>query len=73
MIPRRRFKQTKPLKERLLQQAQDLRDEAKLLRHGPVRDATVKKARQFEAAARIDEWLNSPGLQPPKNRECDLM
>jgi hypothetical protein len=31
-----------------------------------VRDATLKKARQAEAAAHMDEWLNSPGLQPPK-------
>jgi hypothetical protein len=25
-----------------------------------------RKARQAETAAHIDEWLKSPGLQPPK-------
>lgn len=66
IIRRRRFKQTKSLKERLLEEAQDLREEAKLLPYGPLRDAALKKARQTEAAAHMDDWLKSPGLQPPK-------
>jgi hypothetical protein len=66
MFIRRRFKQTKSLKERLLEDAQKLRDEAKLLRYGPLRDAVMKKARQAETAAHMDDWLNSPGLRPPK-------
>ena len=66
MQKRRRFKQTKSLKDRLLEKAQNLREQAKLLPYGSVRDATLKKARQAEAAAHMDEWLNSPGLQPPK-------
>ena len=59
MQKRRRFKQTKSLKDRLLEKAQNLREQAKLLPYGSVRDATLKKARQAEAAAHIDEWLNS--------------
>jgi hypothetical protein len=66
MQKRRRFKQTKSLKDRLLEEAQSLREQAKLLPFGAVRDATLKKARQAEAAANMDAWLNSPGLQPPK-------
>ena len=66
MQKRRRFKQTKSLKDRLLEEAQNLREQAKLLPFGSVRDATLKKARQAEAAANMNEWLNSPGLQPPK-------
>jgi hypothetical protein len=66
MKMRRRFKQTRSLKERLLEEAQNLRDEAKLLPHGPVRDAVLKKARQTEAAAHMGDWLNSPGLRSPK-------
>ena len=62
---RRRFKHTRPLKDRLLEQAQNLRDEVKLLPPGPVRDAALKKARQIEAAAHMNEWLNSPRLRPP--------
>jgi hypothetical protein len=65
MLKRRRFKQAKSLKDRLLEQAQNLRQQAKLLPNGSVRDATLKKARQAEAAAHMDEWLNS-GLQTPK-------
>jgi hypothetical protein len=63
---RRRFKQTKSLKVRLLEEAQNLREGAKLLPYGPLRDAALKKARRMEAAAHMDDWLNSPGLQPPK-------
>jgi hypothetical protein len=66
IIKRRRFKQTKPLKERLVEEAQRLRDEAKLLPYGPVREGVLKKARKIEAAAHMDDWLNSPGLRPPK-------
>jgi hypothetical protein len=67
MIIRRRFKHTKSIKERLLEEAQNLRDEAKLLPYGPLRDAVLKKARQTEAAAHMDDWLKSPGLRPPKD------
>ncbi|MGX1167916.1 hypothetical protein AB7M16_004182 [Bradyrhizobium sp. USDA 372] len=66
IIRRRRFKQTKSLKERLLEEAHKLLEEARLLPHGPVRDAALRRARQAETAAHMDDWLNSPGLQPPK-------
>jgi len=69
MLKRRRFKQTKSLKERLLERAEQFREEAKLLPYGLVRDAVIKRARQAEAAAHMDEWLNSPGLQPPKKHD----
>jgi hypothetical protein len=67
MTMRHRFIQTKPLKQRLLEEAQTLREQARLLPVGPVRDAALKKARAVEAAAHMDDWLRSPGLQPPKN------
>jgi hypothetical protein len=66
MNPRQRFKQTKPLKERLLETAKKLREEARSLAPGVVREAALRKARQMGSAANIEEWLNSPGLQPPK-------
>jgi hypothetical protein len=66
MIPRPRIKQTKSLKERLLEGAKQLREEARLLAPGVVRDAALRKARHMESAAQIEGWLNSPGLQPPK-------
>jgi hypothetical protein len=62
-----RFKQSKPLNERLLLEAQSLREQARLLTIGPVRDAALKKARQAEAAAHMDDWLSSPGLRSPSS------
>jgi hypothetical protein len=69
MQKRRRFKQTKSLKDRLVEEAQNLRAQAKLLPYRSVRDATLKKARQAEAAAHMNEWLNSPGLRTPTRPE----
>ena len=66
MIPRRRFKHTVSLKERLSQEAASCREQAKLLPPGAVREALLRKARQAETAAHIDDWLRSPGLQPPQ-------
>ena len=66
MTERRRFKQTSSLKDRLLSFAREVSDKAAELRPGPERDALLRKARQADVAANIDEWANSPGLQPPK-------
>jgi hypothetical protein len=32
---------------------------------GPQKDALLKKIRQLETASHMNEWLSSPGLQPP--------
>ena len=58
--------QPKSLKDRLLQKSDRDRERAETLPPGAEREALVEKARQSEAAAHIDEWLSSPGLQPPK-------
>jgi len=63
---RRRFKQLKSFEERLAEDAKRLREEAKLLPPGAMRDATLRKARQAETGSRMSEWLSSPGLQSPK-------
>jgi hypothetical protein len=63
---RRRFKQTVSLEERLSEEAKRLREEAKLLPPGAVREALLRRARQAETGSRMSEWLRSPGLQPPK-------
>ena len=34
--------------------------------NGPAKDGLLKKIRQLETAAHINEWLSSPGLQPPE-------
>jgi hypothetical protein len=65
-MQRRRFAQTTTLDERLAQRAEQLRQQAKALPHGPERDELIRKARQADTAAHMDEWLSSAGLQPPK-------
>lgn len=65
MEERRRFRQTAPLKDRLISFAQEARERARLLT-GTERDTLLKKARQADTAAHIEDWANSPGLQPPK-------
>ena len=35
------------------------------LKPGPQMDALRKKIRQLETASHMNEWLSSPGLQPP--------
>ena len=39
---------------------------ARLRRKGPKQDELLNKIRQLETAAQINEWLSTPGLQPPK-------
>jgi hypothetical protein len=63
---RRRFKQTQSLEERLAGEAKRLREEAKLLPPGVLREALLRKARQAETGSHMSEWLRSPGLQAPK-------
>ena len=62
---RRRFKRTQSLKQRLVEQVKGLRDEARLKGLGVEREMLLRKARQTETAAHIEEWLSSPGLKPP--------
>jgi hypothetical protein len=62
---RRRLKQLKSFEERLAEDAKRLREEAKLLPPGAMRDATLRKARQAETGSRMSEWLSSPGLKAP--------
>jgi hypothetical protein len=62
----RRFKQTQSLESRLAEEAKRLREEAKSLPPGTVREELLRRARQAEIDSHISEWLRSPGLQPPK-------
>ncbi len=65
-MERRRFKQGAPLELRLADQAERLRKEAKGTPPGIEREKLLRRARQAETAAHMQEWLTSPGLQPPK-------
>ena len=62
---RRRFKHQLTLKDRLESWASAIRAQAEQLPPSPEREALLKKASQADTAAHLDEWANSPGLQPP--------
>ena len=66
MEERRRFEQSQFFEERLADEAKRLREEAKLLPPGAVRDAVLMKARQAETGSHLSEWARSLGLQPPR-------
>jgi hypothetical protein len=63
-MQRRRFKQTLTLEARLAEEAKRLREEAKLLPPGALREELIRKARHAETASHLNEWLTSPGLRP---------
>lgn len=66
MIKRRnRFKQTVSFKQRLLAWAKEVRERAEKADPGPQRDELLRRASRADTAAHLDDWANSPGLQPP--------
>jgi hypothetical protein len=66
-MPHTQASQTKlPLQDRLALHASRLKEEAQSLRPGPERDAMIRRARHAETASHVNDWLLSPGLQPPR-------
>jgi hypothetical protein len=65
-MQRRRFRNVLSFPDGSSQEAERLRAEAERLPRGPQRHDLERKARQAETAARIDEWVKSPGLRPPE-------
>ena len=49
----------------LVEEAKLLREEAKLLPSGVVRDATIRAARWAIVALHLNDWANSSGLRTP--------
>ena len=66
MFRRRRFKQNISFQHGLAAWAKEICEQAAKLSLGPERDALLKKARRADTASHLDDWANSPGLQPPK-------
>ena len=62
-MKRRRFKQTMSLEERLFGDIEQLREQAKVLSPGAVRDHVLRRIRQNETAIHMSECLSSPGLK----------
>lgn len=60
---RKRFKQSDTLEHRLADEAQRLREHAKLLPPGAAREQMLRKARQCEAGQQMTEWLRLPDLR----------
>jgi hypothetical protein len=54
------------LKDRLALYAKEVRVKAALLPPGIEREALLSKASKVETASKVDDWINSPGLQAPK-------
>jgi hypothetical protein len=65
MSKRRRFNQDVPSGDGMDAWAKEVREQAGKLPPGPEREALLKKLRQANTAAHIEEWANSPGLKPP--------
>nr|WP_082190788.1 hypothetical protein [Bradyrhizobium pachyrhizi] len=63
---RRRFDQAPLPDEHLEEPAKRLRKEARGIPPGVEREKLIRQARKAEAAACVQEWLSSPGLQAPK-------
>jgi len=64
-MQRRPIQHDAPLDQRLIEEAQRLRKEARGTPSGVIRDRLIRQARQAETAAHTQEWLSSAGLQHP--------
>ena len=60
------FKQFKSVQAPQAREMKVLREQAIPLGHGPLHDAAIRAARQADTLDHLDDWANSPGLQPPK-------
>jgi hypothetical protein len=66
-VMRLRVKHEKTFEERLAEEAVRFRELAEKTPQGMERERYLRRARQAEAASQINEWLKSPGIQPPKH------
>jgi hypothetical protein len=67
---RKRVKHTATFEERLAEEAIRFKEAAEKQPAGSLaRELLLRRARQAETAAHINEWLKSPGLRPPASLE----
>jgi len=70
MADRRRTKHKATFEERLAEEALKFKEAAEKQPIGSLaRELLLRRARQAETASHINNWLRSPGLQPPKALE----
>ena len=66
MQKRRRIRHEKTFQERLAEEALRFREAANDFPPGSHdQQVLLRRAQQAEIASHIDDWLSSPGLQPP--------
>ena len=66
-MERRRVKHEKTFQERLAEEALRFKEASQKLPPGShAQELLLRRVRQAETASHINEWLTSPGLQPPK-------
>lgn len=63
---------TTSFEERLAKETQRLKEAAKLLPPGPIRDVVLQKVRQTETASHISDWLSSPSLSSQSAPEINI-
>ena len=63
---RKDTKHTERFQKGLQSDALRLREQAHSMPPGEAREELLRKARQIEIAAHIDDWISSPGLRPPE-------
>jgi hypothetical protein len=67
---RKHAKRTATFEERLAEEAIKFKEAAEKQPPGSTaRELLLRRARQAETASHINNWLSSPGLQPPKALE----
>ena len=66
-MQRKRIKQATTFEERLAEEARRFKEAAEKEAPGrTARELLLRRARQAETASHMNDWLRSPGLQPPE-------
>ena len=60
------FRMATSLQDRIAEWAASVRNQFNGMSPGPERDELIKNLRQAETAMHLENWVNSPGLQPPR-------
>ena len=55
----------KTVEQKWHEQSEAAKQEAAKLSQGKLKDQLLLEARQLQNASQINQWLSSPGLQPP--------
>jgi hypothetical protein len=55
----------KTVEQKWHEQSETAKQEAAKLPHGKLKSELLREARQLETASQLNQWLSSPGLQPP--------